>query len=146
VTVPRAPGAAPLRGIRIDRWLWHARLYKTRTLAARAVAEGHVRVNGARVSKPAAVVAVGDGLTVVQGKAVRVVRVRDLGLRRGPAAEARGLYDDLAAPAEPGGASQDDALPPPGAGARASRGHRALIAPTGLIHRGRTFGRRRGAG
>jgi ribosome-associated heat shock protein Hsp15 len=88
----------PAASMRLDKWLWQARFYKTRSLAARAVAEGRVRVNGARTNKPATAIGVGDGLTLVQGAAVRVVRVREIGTRRGPAAEARGLYDDLAAP------------------------------------------------
>jgi ribosome-associated heat shock protein Hsp15 len=85
--------------IRLDKWLWHARFFKTRSLAARQVSTGHVRVNGKRVSKPAHVVAVEDVLTFVQGDAVKVVRVRDPGTRRGPAPEAQGLYDDLTEPA-----------------------------------------------
>jgi ribosome-associated heat shock protein Hsp15 len=82
--------------IRLDKWLWQARFFKTRGLAARAVATGVVRVNAVRVLKPATSVAVGDGLTFVQNGRVRVVRVLALGLRRGPAPEARLLYQDLA--------------------------------------------------
>lgn len=88
----------PQPGIRIDKWLWHARFFKTRTLAAREVSAGHVRVNAVRVSKPAHVVRIGDGLTFPQGKHIRVVRIAALGLRRGPAAEAQALYQDLAPP------------------------------------------------
>jgi ribosome-associated heat shock protein Hsp15 len=82
--------------IRLDKWLWQARFFKTRGLAARAVSTGDVRVNAVRVLKPATSVAVGDGLTFVQDGRVRVVRVLALGRRRGPALEARLLYDDLA--------------------------------------------------
>jgi ribosome-associated heat shock protein Hsp15 len=82
--------------IRLDKWLWQARFFRTRGLAARAVATGVVRVNAVRVLKPATSVAVGDGLTFVQNGRVRVVRVLALGLRRGPAPEARLLYQDLA--------------------------------------------------
>jgi ribosome-associated heat shock protein Hsp15 len=82
--------------MRLDKWLWQARFFKTRGLAARAVASGHVRVNAVRVLKPAAAVAIGDGLTLVQHGGVRVVRVLALGQRRGPASEARLLYQDLA--------------------------------------------------
>lgn len=84
--------------MRLDKWLWQARFFKTRGLAARAVTSGGVRVNAQRVLKPATAVAVGDGLTVVQHGRVRVVRIRALGLRRGPAAEAALLYQDLAEP------------------------------------------------
>jgi len=87
------PGPA----IRLDKWLWHARLCKSRGLAARLVADGAVRVNAERVLKPAAPLRVGDGLTLRQGAEIRVLRVMALGARRGPAVEARGLYVDLAA-------------------------------------------------
>jgi ribosome-associated heat shock protein Hsp15 len=85
----------------LDKWLWHARFFKTRTLAARQVTDGQVRVNGDRQGKPAHGIAQGDVLTFVQGRAVRVVRVAALGDRRGPAAEAQTLYDDLSPPDEP---------------------------------------------
>ena len=80
--------------LRLDKWLWQARFFKTRTLAARVVAEGRVRLNGERVGKPAQGVGPGDVLTFPQGRAVRVVAVVALGTRRGPAEEARALYDD----------------------------------------------------
>ena len=83
--------------IRLDRWLHHARFWKTRTAAAEAVAGGAVRLNGQRVTKAAQPVAPGDTLTFVQGGRVRLVRVLAPGIRRGPAEEARGLYHDLEA-------------------------------------------------
>jgi ribosome-associated heat shock protein Hsp15 len=91
----------PGQAIRLDKWLWHARLCKTRGIAARVVADGLVRINALSVSKPAAPLRVGDGVTFAQGDAIRVLRVRALGSRRGPAAEARELYEDLASPAAP---------------------------------------------
>ncbi len=84
--------------IRLDKWLWQARFFKTRSLAARAVAQGRVRLNAARVDKPAQAVGAGDALTFAQGNRIRVVRVLALGTRRGPAAEAQALYEDLAPP------------------------------------------------
>ena len=81
--------------IRLDKWLWYARFLKTRGLAAALVAGGHVRVNGAKVAKPAHSVGPGDVLTFPQGHAIRVVRIVAPGSRRGPAPEAQGLYDDL---------------------------------------------------
>ena len=84
--------------IRIDKWLWQARFFKTRSLSARVVSGPGVRVNGQRVSKPATLVAAGDVLTFAQGDDVRVVKIVAPGLRRGPAPEARELYDDLAPP------------------------------------------------
>lgn len=78
--------------IRLDKWLWQARFYKSRVLSAEAVAAGKVRLNGARVTKPGHAVGPGDVLTFVQGAQVRLIRVVDCGTRRGPAAEAKGLY------------------------------------------------------
>lgn len=92
---------APAEGIRLDKWLWHARICKTRGAAARLVSEGGVRVNAVRVTKPATVLRVGDGLTFAQGAFIRVLRVQALGVRRGPAPEARGLYADLSDPGQP---------------------------------------------
>lgn len=87
--------------VRLDKWLWHARFFRSRTLAAGQVEAGAVRVNGLRVVKPARLVGPGDVLTFVQTGQVRVVRVLDPGLRRGPAAEAQRLYLDLAPPRDP---------------------------------------------
>ncbi len=100
-----APAPPPARhaarhSVRLDQWLWHARFFKTRRLAARQVAEGRVRLNGARTEKPARAVGPGDVLTFPQGTGVRVVRILAVGVRRGPATEAALLYEDLpAAPA-----------------------------------------------
>ncbi|MGJ8604712.1 MAG: RNA-binding S4 domain-containing protein [Marivita sp.] len=90
--------AEPGQKLRIDKWLWHARFFKTRSLAAKIVSGGKLRVNGQPISKPAYSVAAGDVLTFPQGDAVRVIRVLAMGDRRGPAPEARLLYDDLEPP------------------------------------------------
>ncbi len=87
--------APPPDRLRIDKWLWQARFIKTRSLATKLVSGGHVRVNGARIAKPAQPVGPGDVLTFAQGRRIRVVRVEALGLRRGPATEAQALYTDL---------------------------------------------------
>ncbi|WP_179380575.1 RNA-binding S4 domain-containing protein [Jannaschia marina] len=79
---------------RIDKWLWQARFFKTRTLAARVVSDGRVRLNGVHVTKTSATVGPGDALTFPQGDRIRVVIVRGLPTRRGPASEAQTLYDD----------------------------------------------------
>jgi ribosome-associated heat shock protein Hsp15 len=81
--------------LRIDKWLWQARFFKTRSLSAKQVSGGHVRLNGNRVLKPAQAVVPGDVLTFPQGKLIRVVRVEKLGDRRGPAPEAQTLYFDM---------------------------------------------------
>ena len=86
--------------LRIDKWLWYARFFKTRSLASRQVADGHIRLNGVRVQKTAQTVSTGDSLTFPQARTVRVVRVVAVGSRRGPAEEAQGLYEDLAPPEE----------------------------------------------
>lgn len=98
------PGAT----IRLDKWLWHARLCKTRGLAARLIESGAVRVNTARVRKPATPLRIGDGVTLACGGRVRALRVLELGLRRGPAPEARHLYQDLDA----GPLARPEAPPP----------------------------------
>ena len=98
-----AVGAVPRATIRIDKWLWHARFYKTRSLATRAVQDGAIRVNAERVVKPACLVAAGDTLTFAQGERIRVVRVAEIGIRRGPAPEAQTLYEDLSPPPAPPG-------------------------------------------
>ncbi|MBM3568959.1 MAG: RNA-binding S4 domain-containing protein [Alphaproteobacteria bacterium] len=81
--------------IRLDKWLWQARFCKTRALAAKTVERGGIRRNGESTRKPHAQLRVGDVLTLAIGREVRVVKVLALGQRRGPASEARGLYDLL---------------------------------------------------
>jgi ribosome-associated heat shock protein Hsp15 len=82
--------------IRIDKWLWHARFYRSRALAQDAAESGIVRLNGARVVKPGHAIKCGDVLTVPHGHEVLVVRVVAFGQRRGPASEARALYEIVA--------------------------------------------------
>ncbi len=81
--------------IRVDRWLWFARFFKTRGLATKLVQAGHVRGNSAKISKPSHIVGPDDTLTFLQAQTVRVVRIVEVGARRGPAAEAQTLYEDL---------------------------------------------------
>lgn len=85
--------------IRLDLWLFHARFCKTRALATAAIERGRFRINGQVTAKPHRLVRPGDVLTFVLAGQVRVVRVLAPGTRRGPAPEARGLYDDLDPPA-----------------------------------------------
>lgn len=79
--------------VRIDKWLWAARFFKTRSMASQAVTGGHVRVNGTRV-KPARVVLVGDALQIRRGLIEFEVIVRGLSGRRGPAVKAQMLYEE----------------------------------------------------
>jgi ribosome-associated heat shock protein Hsp15 len=83
---------------RIDKWLFFARVVKSRTLAAKLVEAGKVRVNTERVLQPAHAVKPGDGLTITLERQVLVLKVVAPGSRRGPAEEARTLYEDLSAP------------------------------------------------
>ena len=79
--------------LRLDKWLWHARFCRTRSLAQEKAAHGHIRLNGQRVEKPSAAVHIGDVMTLTAGGKVISIRVLGLGNRRGPASEARTLYD-----------------------------------------------------
>lgn len=90
---PTEPATSPK--LRLDKWLWQARFFRSRTLAVELVTGGHLRLNGSRVTKPGALVAAGDTLTFPQGDRIRLIRVLDIGLRRGPAAQAQRLYLDL---------------------------------------------------
>ena len=85
----------PSPKIRVDKWLWHARFFKTRGRASEVVSGGHLRVNRARVFKPAHAVGIGDVLTFAQQNVIRVVEIAALAERRGPATEAQALYKDL---------------------------------------------------
>ena len=102
--------------LRLDKWLWHARFFKTRSIASTYCEEGRLRVNGELTAKAHYAARVGDVLTFPMGEVIRVVRIVALGERRGPAPEAQALYEDLtvrpqrapvagvpsAAPREPG--------------------------------------------
>lgn len=85
---------ASLPSQRLDRWLWFARFFKTRTLATNTVTTGKVRVNGERVSRAARAIKSGDVLTFPAGSEIRVIKVLGIGPRRGPAPEAQALYED----------------------------------------------------
>ena len=80
---------------RIDRWLWHARIVRTRDAAAALAGAGYVRVNGARIDAPSRLVRPGDVITVALDRRVRVLKVRGFAARRGAAGTAQSLYDDL---------------------------------------------------
>lgn len=80
---------------RLDVWLWRAHLFKSRARAAAFCIEDGLRINRIKTGKAHHPVRPGDVLTLALGAQVRVLRVLSLGTRRGPAAEARGLYEDL---------------------------------------------------
>lgn len=109
---------------RLDKWLWYVRALKSRTMAADLVVAGKVRINRERAEKPSQTVRPGDVLTVVVGGRVRVLKVLAPGDRRGPASEARLLYEDLSpppAPADPAPGVRDT-----GAGRPTKRDRRAI--------------------
>lgn len=86
-------GAAPSQ--RIDKWLWYVRAVKSRTLAAGLVTTGKVRVNKIKITKASTLIAAGDVIMITAKADIRLLKVLAPGSRRGPAAEARSLYEDL---------------------------------------------------
>ena len=113
--------------LRLDKWLWHTRFFKSRSLASKFCQSGKMRVNGEPTSKAHHGVRVGDVLTFAIGPRVRVVRIQALGERRGPAPEARALYEDLSPPPPPREA--DEGAPPqrdPGSGRPTKADRRAI--------------------
>lgn len=97
---------------RIDKWLWFVRLAKTRTAAQKLALSGQVRVNREKNTSASRSIRIGDVLTVAQESGVRVLRVVDLGERRGPASEARLLYEDLTPPEPPRDRSEGQRVGP----------------------------------
>ena len=104
--------------IRVDKWLWHARFLKSRSLAAKLIAAGHLRIDGERSEKPSRTIRPGAVLTFPAGSRVRVVRVVAPGARRGPAPEAQALYEDL---------SPEPMPPEPRAGPRPTKRERRVL-------------------
>ena len=88
-------GVAARDLLRLDKWLWYARFFKTRANATRAISGGRFRLDGEVMSKPHRAAQPGQVLTFTQGERVRVIRIVALGTRRGPASEAVELYEDL---------------------------------------------------
>src|SRR5579871_6336758 len=80
---------------RVDRWLWHARVVRTRDAAASLAGGGQVRINGARIDAPGRFVRAGDVITVALDRSVRVLKVTGFVERRGPASGTQSLYEDL---------------------------------------------------
>ena len=85
-------------GIRIDKWLWYARFFKSRSLASKKATDGKIRINGEKTGRASSQIRTGDILTFAQGDSIRVIKVIALGTRRGPASEAVTLYEDLEPP------------------------------------------------
>lgn len=105
---------------RIDKWLWFARLTKTRTLAQKLAISGSVRINRQKNASASRLIQAGDILTIALSPGVRVLRVVSTGTRRGPATEARQLYEDLS----PAPVAQPE---PPGGGPRPTKRDRRTL-------------------
>lgn len=124
MSVPADRIGAESGSIRIDKWLWFARFFKSRSLAAKLCTGNRVRVNRRVVGKPSATIRIGDVLTFPQGSRIRVVKIVSLGTRRGPAVEAAALYEDLTPPAEPRDAGAEQR---PRGGRPTKAGRRAIV-------------------
>ncbi|WP_295557830.1 RNA-binding S4 domain-containing protein [uncultured Hyphomicrobium sp.] len=114
---------------RLDKWLWFARVAKSRTLAATAVTDGKIKVNRVKAEKASHLIKVGDVITSRLTRRIRVLKVAELGERRGPAAEAQRLYEDLTpppVPSEQGPESAAWAERTPGAGRPTKRDRRQI--------------------
>ena len=85
--------ADKIEKVRIDKWLWWARFFKTRSLSAKKISNGAVRVNSCRVLKPSAGITLNDVLTLKQGNVVQVIRVVSLGQRRENYEKAKKMYE-----------------------------------------------------
>jgi len=119
-------GKNQMSDVRIDKWLWAARFFKSRTLAAAACNGGKVHVNG-DAAKPSKTVRPGDLLRVTLPRIRRIVRVTTLAERRGGAGDAAVLYDDLTPPPPPREARPGPpAYRPPGAGRPTKRERRRI--------------------
>ena len=84
--------------IRIDKWLWYARFFKSRSLSSKHITYSGVRLNGRKIHRPAETVSAGDSITFSIGLRVKVIEVLFCGSRRGPAVEARSLYRERVSP------------------------------------------------
>lgn len=113
---------------RVDKWLWHGRIFKTRSLAAAFAASGKLRINGNRAEKASAAVGPGDVLTFALGGRVRVLEIAGIAMRRGPYKDAIILFEDLSPP--PLEKSAPDSVrapaPPKGEGRPTKRNRRVL--------------------
>lgn len=112
--------------LRLDKWLWFARFFKTRSLATAMCNAGRLRVGGEVVNKANHKVRPGDVLTFPQGRHIRVVKVLALAARRGPASEAQQLYEDLNPPTAEGRLPADGGTRPAGTGRPTKRDRREI--------------------
>ena len=130
MTERQGPRSKTPTQMRVDKWLWHARFFKTRTLANKLAAAGNIRINGQKQSRASANIRVGDVLTFPLNTHVRLIEVVALSVRRGPASEAQALYIDRDPP-QPKPKSEKPALREAGAGRPTKKQRRAQDAFTG---------------
>lgn len=83
---------------RIDKWLWHARLFKTRSLTQKQIATGKIRVNREKISSPSRKIVVGNVLTITREREIKIIEITGFADKRGPYSEAQLLYNDLTPP------------------------------------------------
>ena len=125
-----AGGDGPNEGQRLDKWLWSARFFKSRSLATKVCQGGLVRIDGEPTAKPHYKLRSGEVLTFRQGDQMRVIKVLLLATRRGPAKEAQTLYEDLAPPSAEARLPRRKAPPPgkrdPGAGRPTKKDRREI--------------------
>lgn len=112
--------------LRLDKWLWFARFFKTRSLATAMCNAGRLRVGGNVINKAHHKIRPGDVLTFPQGRHIRVVKVLALAARRGPAREAQALYEDLNPPTAEGRLPSGAAARPAGTGRPTKRDRREI--------------------
>ena len=124
-TVDKDGGDGPST-LRLDKWLWFARVIKSRTLAAGLVVDGRVRINREKVEKPSHPVRAGDVLTIGVGDRVRILKVVAMGSRRGPATEAKLLFEDLTPPATNAPRNAEVPSREPGSGRPTKRDRRLI--------------------
>ncbi|MBA5778692.1 RNA-binding S4 domain-containing protein [Stappia sp. F7233] len=114
---------------RIDKWLWHARVTKSRSLAQKLAISGHVRVNREKIDAASKQVRIGDVLTIALERRVLVLRILGIGTRRGPAVEAQLLYEDLSPALPPKtDAVREEGARDPGTGRPTKRDRRQIDA------------------
>ena len=115
------------KGLRVDKWLWYARFFKSRTLAVKLCVGRRLRVYGETGIKPHHLIKVGDVLTFPKGPHIRVIKIIALATRRGPAPEAQALYEDLEPPVtQKEKSSSQVASREPGAGRPTKADRRAI--------------------
>jgi len=83
---------------RIDKWLWHARFFKTRSLAQKQVATGKIRVDSEKISSPSRKILIGNVLTITRDRDIKIIEILGIADKRGPYSQAQLLYNDLSPP------------------------------------------------